>query len=355
VTRFAWLQARTQTLLAAALLAALAVAAAITGIQLSHLYSNLVGHCRTGCDLATQQFMTHDQFMDHALDILARAAPAVFGIFWGAPLLARELDTGTYRLAWTQSVSRSRWLVTKLAIGAGATVILAGVLTLTITWWYRALDRVGTNQYDVFDRRDIAPIAYALFAFAAGALIGAMIRRTVPAMASTLAVFVLARVAIEIWIRPHLLTPVRKTMSLLGAGPSAPVQLGVGSRHGGALTLFAQGEAPQNSWTLSSHLVTSSGQGLSPAQISAFLHQYCPKVGLPPPASNPGQGVARVVGPDAGRTCLAQVAKTFHLVVTYQPANRYWAFQWLETGVFLALAVAAAVGCYWWVTRASDR
>jgi ABC-type transport system involved in multi-copper enzyme maturation permease subunit len=351
VTRFAWLQSRTQTLIAAGLLAALAVAAAITGIQLSHLYSTLVAQCHTGCGLATERFLSHDRFMDHALDLLARAVPALLGIFWGAPLLAREFETGTYRLAWTQSVSRPRWLVTRLALGGCATVVLAGPLTLTITWWYRALDPLTTNQYAVFDRRDIAPIAYALFAFASGALIGAVIRRTVPAMAATLGVFVLVRIATTIWIRPHLLTPVRKTMSLLGAGPSGPVQLGVGSRNGGALTLFAQGEGPKHSWTLSSDLVTSSGHKLSSAQISAFLHQYCPGVGLPPAAPRPGQGVARVVGPDAGRTCLQQVAKTFHLLVTYQPADRYWAFQWLESGVYLVLALAAAVGCYWWVTR----
>lgn len=348
--RFAWLQARAQTLAAVAALAALAVVATITGIQLSHLYDSLVVPCHTGCELAINQFLSHDQFMDHTLDILARAVPALIGIFWGAPLLARERETGTYRLAWTQSVTRSRWLITKLGIGGLATISVAGLLTLTITWWYRSIDHVGSNQYALFDRRDIAPIGYAAFAFALGALIGAVIGRTVPAMATTLAVYVSARIATAVWVRPHLLPPVHQTMSLLGAGPSAPVQLGVGSQNGGAVTLFAQGEGPANSWTLSSHLLTSSGQQPSSAQISAFLHQYCPNVG-PPPASQPGQGSARVVGPEAGRACLEQATKTFHLLVTYQPANRYWTFQWLETGIFVALALAAAIGCYWWVTR----
>ena len=75
MTRFAWLQSRTQTLTIAAALAALAIAAAITGIQLSHLYNGLVAHCHTGCDLAVNQFLSHDQFRDHALDLLARIAP----------------------------------------------------------------------------------------------------------------------------------------------------------------------------------------------------------------------------------------------------------------------------------------
>jgi hypothetical protein len=63
-----------------------------------------------GCRLAASRFLSHDAFMEHLLDILARSVPALVGVFWGAPLLAREYDTGTFRLAWTQSVSRRRWL-----------------------------------------------------------------------------------------------------------------------------------------------------------------------------------------------------------------------------------------------------
>jgi hypothetical protein len=350
MTRFAWLQARTQTLIAAAALAAVAVVAAITGIQLSHLYSSLVAHCHTGCDLATLQFLSHDHFMDHALDLVAQVAPPLLGIFWGAPLLARELETGTYRLAWTQSVSRSRWLATKLAVLGLAAVTVAGLLTLTITWWYRALDTVATNQFAVLDRRDIAPIGYAAFAFAAGALIGVVIRRTLPAMATTLGVYVFARIATTFWVRPHLLSPIHKPLSLLNAGPSAPVQFGIASVNGSAVHLVAQGSGPANSWTLSSQVVTSSGRKASSAQLAAFVHQYCPNVGLPPSGPPPGPGITRGGNP-AGQACLNQAAKVFHLLVTYQPANRYWTFQWLETGIFIALALATAIGCYWWVTR----
>jgi hypothetical protein len=349
LTRFAWLQVRTQALAVAAVLAALAVAAAITGIQLSHLYTSLVAHCHTGCDLATSQFLSHDHFMDHALDLLAQIAPALLGVFWGAPLLTRELETGTYRLAWTQSVTRSRWLVTKLAIVGLATVIIAGLLTLTITWWYRALDAVGTNQYAVFDRRDIAPIGYAAFAFASGALIGAVIRRTLPAMATTLGVYVFARIATTFWVRPRLLTPIHQTISL----PAD--HFGVASINGSAMTLVAQGSGPANSWTQSSQFVTNSGLKASSTQLAAFVHQYCPNVGLPPAtATPPGPAVPQPGGPPADQACLDQAAKRFHLLVTYQPANRYWTFQWLETGIFIALALLAAAGCYWWVTHRTN-
>jgi hypothetical protein len=348
--RFAWLQSRTQTLVVAAALAALAVAAAITGVQLSHLYRSLVAHCQSGCDLSTGQFVTHQRFLQHALDLLAQIVPALVGIFWGAPLISRELEAGTYRLAWTQSVSRSRWVIARFAVVGLATVLLAGLLTLTITWWYRAIDTVTTNPYAVFDRRDIAPIGYAAFAFASGALIGAVVRRTLPAMASALGVYVFARVATALWVRPHLLSPLHQTVSLQGAGPSAPVHFGVASANGAAVTLLAHGSGPDGSWTLSSHLVDNSGHVPTSAQLSAFLHQYCPDVG-PPPAAPPGQHVAKVLGSDSGRACLNAAASRYHLLIAYQPASRYWAFQWLETGIFVALALLAAAGCYWWVTR----
>jgi len=347
VTRFAWLQPRTQTLTVAAALAALAVAAAVTGIQLSHLYNSLVAHCQSGCDLATAQFLSHDHFMDHTLDLLAQVTPALLGIFWGAPLLAHELETGTYRLAWTQSVTRSRWLGTKLGLVGLATVTVAGLLTLTITWWYRALDTVSTNQYAVFDRRDIAPIGYAAFAFASGALIGAVIRRTLPAMATTLAVFVFARIATTLWVRPHLLPPLHKTVSLLSAD-----KFGFASTNGSSVMLVARGSAPPDAWTLSSQIVTTNGHIATAAERTAFVHQYCPNVAHPPAAPT-GHAITRVDGAAdrAGEACSNLATRMFHVLVTYQPANRYWTFQWLETGIFVALALLAAIACYWWVTR----
>jgi ABC-type transport system involved in multi-copper enzyme maturation permease subunit len=351
MTRFAWLQSRTQTLVVAGLLVALAAVAAVTGVQLSHLFHSSVAHCTSGCDFAVNHFLSRYRYLDNTFDILARAVPALLGMFWGAPLVARELETGSYRLAWTQSVSRSRWLVTRLAIAGLATVALAGLLTLTITWWYTSRAQTGDSEpFALFDRRDVAPVAYAAFAFAVGALLGAVLRRTLPAMAATLGVFVFTRVAIGAWVRPHLMTPVHQTLSLLGAGPDQRVQLGIGFSKGGPLQLFIKGGGPPRSWTVSSYPVTSSGHRVTSEQLSAFMHHYCPNVG-PPPAPPPGGGIAKVVGQDSGRACLAQVAKSFHVVVSYQPDSRYWAFQWMEAGIFVALTAAALVGCYFWVTR----
>jgi ABC-type transport system involved in multi-copper enzyme maturation permease subunit len=348
VIRFAWLQSRTQTLATAAALAALAIVATITGVHLAHLYASLVAPCqaRGDCDAASAQFLTHDNFLDNAFGLLARLAPALIGIFWGAPLLTRELETGTFRLAWTQSISRSRWLLTKLAVVALAVVVLAGALTLMITWWNRSLDPLSTNRYAVFDERSIVPIGYAIFGFALGALIGAVVRRTLPAMAATIAGFVAARIAVTLWVRPHLLTPLRTTMSLTnGSG------FGLTTTNGTNFKLVAKGSGPPNSWTQSSQIMTKAGHVAGSGQLTAFVHQYCPKIIPPPLQPGPGHAVVRAGDPAVFQACINQAAQKFQLAVTYLPANRYWTLQWLETGVFFALALAAAAGCYWWVTR----
>lgn len=343
MTRFAWLQSRTQSLSAAAILAILAIVAAITGIQLSHLYHSTVASCTSSCDLTINNFLSHHHFLQGALNFLLRIAPAVLGVFWGAPLVAREFEAGTYRLAWTQSVSRTRWLLSKLAIAGLATVVTAGLFSLTVTWWFRAIDHVNGNQYDVFDARDIAPIGYALFALMLGAFVGAVARRTLPAMAVTLGGVIFARVATMLWVRPHLLPPVHELSAVTG--------LGVEIRNGGAPILSAKGATPANAWELSSHLVTSSGQRPTSGQLAAFVQQYCPNFAAGPAGPPDGSGIRKAPDPGAFDLCRIQAAKVFKVATTYQPAGHYWPLQALEFGLFAVLALACAGGCYWWVTR----
>ena len=349
MTRFAWLQTRTQTLAVVAAVGALAVVLAVTGVQLAHLYNQLVAPCQSSgnCDPAIGRFLSHDHFLQNALTLLMRVAPALIGIFWGAPLVARELETGTFRLAWTQSVTRPRWLVTKLALVAIATVLVAGALTLAVTWWNRGIDKISLQQYGDFDDRDIAPIAYALFAFALGAALGAVIRRTVPAMAATLAGFVFVRIAVQEWVRPHLLTPLHKVVSLSNVGG-----FGFFSSNGGPFDMVAKAPDIPNAWIQSSQLFTNAGHATTASQRAAFLHQYCPSILTPPPLPKGNGGIISRAGSDAAfQACHDQAARMFHLVVTYQPASHYWPLQWIESGIFVGLAAVAAAACYFWVTR----
>jgi hypothetical protein len=143
--------------------------------------------------------------------------PAIVGVFWGAPLVARELEAGTHRLVWNQSVSRTRWLATKLLVTGGAALLIVAVLSLILTWWAGPLDdAVNAGQRDpgflgrpriappLFEMRGLAPIGYAAFAFTLGVAAGTVVRRTVPAMAITLAVFVAVQILTPPLVREHL-------------------------------------------------------------------------------------------------------------------------------------------------------
>jgi hypothetical protein len=348
MTRFAWLQTRTQTLVAAIASGVVVVAAVITGIHLTSLYASLVTPCAAhgDCGVATSQYLSYDELLQRSLSYVVLLVPVLVGVFWGAPLIARELETGTYRLAWTQTITRSRWAVTKLVVGAAASVVLAGLLTVTVTWWYRHVDTINANRYDVFDTRHLAPIGYTLFAFALGALVGAVLRRPLPAMATTLFAFVAVRLAVLFLVRPHLLPTSQRTLNLAdGDG------FGLLDNGGSNVTIVAQGSAPTGGWTLSSQIVDASGHTASSEQLSAFVHQSCPNVGFPAAAAG-----HTVVGDPAEKSafqaCAALASRTYHLLVTYQPATHYWGLQWLEAGLYVLLALLAAAGCWWIIRRA---
>jgi hypothetical protein len=348
--RFTWLQSRAQTLTAGVVLAAVVALAAVTGIELSHLYRSLVTPCQTAgdCPAATARYLSHQQFLQSALPFLLRVTPALLGIFWGAPLCSREFESGTFRLAWTQSVSRKKWIVTKLTMGFASTVLLAGILALAVTWWSRGFDILSANQYVNFDERDIAPIGYAAFAFTLGALAGAVVRRVLPAMAVALAGFVAVRVAVTAWVRPHLITPLRIVVPMTSA-PAFDIR---GTAAGPVPTAISV-HAPSmpNSWVQSARLVTDSGHTPTFAQSSAFIRQYCVSIPAFPPSGSQGGPAQGSAYPTAISNCQARAERFFRVAVSYQPPHRYWMFQWSELGIFLALAVGAGIGCYWWITR----
>jgi hypothetical protein len=139
-------------------------------------------------------------------------APGLIGAFVGAPLVAREIETGTLHLAWTQSVTRLRWFTVRSLVAM--LIVVAGVATLTagIAYWRWPLDQVqGRVEVNGYDVQGMVPVAYALFAYALGLCFGAVTRRVVPAIAATLGTFFVMRIAIEALVRPHLLAPVRIT------------------------------------------------------------------------------------------------------------------------------------------------
>jgi hypothetical protein len=247
------------------------------------------------------------------------------------------VESGSYRLAWNQTVTRERWLAVKLGVLGLTSMALAGLLSLALGWWASPIDHAadvgaagGFQQRffpTLFGARGVVPIGYAAFAFALGVLIGLLIRRTIPAMAVTLAVVVAVLIVMPLGIRPHLITPVRDTMALT----SANIQGLATNVNGTNLQVFASTAAPPGAWVLSTQVTTASGST---------------NLGSMPAACQPSSFNS---GPKACFGALAQ--RHYRQVVSYQPANRYWTFQWLEMGIFLTVGILLAWACFWLIRR----
>jgi hypothetical protein len=357
--RFTWLQSRTQTAAAFGALAIMAVVLAVTGPHLVSLYNASVAGCAAhgNCPAASIAFLRNDGTLRTWLGVLTVVLPGLIGIFWGAPLVARELEAGTFRLAWTQSITRTRWLAVKLGVVGLASMAVAGLVSLMVTWWASPLDRVHMSLFGTFDSRDIVPIGYAAFAFALGVTAGVLIRRPLPAMATTLVAFVGARLAATYWIRPHLIAPLHANIAI---GAASIVGYGSDSPGGQSSLQLASPNMP-NAWIYSQQLVDKAGQPIT----AQFVQRTCPGVGGgggggPAGGTSAGSGLLGSSGShthvsdsaqQAFHDCAVQVTARFHEAVIYQPASRYWTFQWYELAIFLGAALVLAGASIWWARR----
>lgn len=227
-----------------------------------------------------------------------------------------------------------------------------GLLSLMVTWWSSPIDRGDQNRFGagLFGERNITPLGYAAFGFVLGVVFGLLIRRALPAMAATLITFLGVRLAFTYLVRPHLISPKHLTASL------ASVVHGYGSSNGGPDSLFASAPGLPNAWIYSTRIVDSSGHGLT----SQTVADACPSLGRGAPVVPPGVGKVSVsaVGPGNGQpdpltACVTKLSSAYHGLVSYQPASRYWLFQWYETGIFLIAALALAALCFYWIRRRS--
>ena len=314
--RFAWRQFRTQVVIAFGALAVIAVLFALTRPHLIHLYK-----------LHETDALLNSYGSLENIERLLLVVPVLIGVFWGAPLIAHELEAGTHRLVWTQSVTRSRWLAVKLGLVGGASAALAGLLSWTVTWWSAPVDHVNMDRLSspfVFGERGLVPLGYAVFAFALGVVRGLLLRRTVPAMAATLTVFVAGRLAFGQWVRPHLIAPVHTAVALTGAAIRG---LSV-STSNGPLTVIVNAPRAGDWMVSSSSQYALDGAGKVVYRLGDELRN------VPPSALG------------------AHLAKLdLHVTVAYQPASRFWSFQIAETAIFLAVALALVAFCFWWVRR----
>jgi ABC-type transport system involved in multi-copper enzyme maturation permease subunit len=312
MTWLVWRQHRAQFCAGAVLLAAFTVLIVITGGQVAHQYQAAQAACAAGQECRSLGGLFLGSHVIGFLVISTLGAPALVGLFWGAPLVAAESEAGTTQFAWMQSITRRRWLAVKVGWMLLAAALWGGIISALVTWWSGPDNALQLNAFNPgrFDIMGLVPVAYSLFAMALGIAAGALLRRTLPAMIVTLAGFITARTLIALLLRPHYMSAVTATY---------PVSRGF--------------TPPGAYWPLASGVMGPGGQVINQNTDGPVLNGV-PATYLPASCSAPGRGAFT---PPA--SCSAALDH-FRGFLTYQPADRYWAFQGIETGIFLVLAAA---------------
>lgn len=218
-----WRQHRGEALGITALLSALGLLVLVTGIPMRRAYERdgvaacqqPAGAADEACQGILQSFEAQFAGLPTQVGGLLHLTPIFAALFIGVPLLAREYEHGTWQLAWTQAVPRSRWLMVKLALVISALTAASVAFAAMLSWWF---DPIASHRFteEMFNYSILVFPSYVLLALAIGILSGAMIRRTIPAMAVALPAFLAIRLFVEFTLRPDYRAPLTVTDA---AGP----------------------------------------------------------------------------------------------------------------------------------------
>jgi hypothetical protein len=315
VTWLSWRQQRTETLIMAALLALLTAAFVPSGIQLADRFahdhiSRCVGSQTQACSFVVGNFAVSAGLLRTVFTAgWFNFVPGLIGLTLAVPLLL-DLENGTVRLAWTQSVTRRRWLAWKLGLSVGTVLLAAAGFSLLFTWYQQPLDRVF-GHWDEFDFEWLVPLGYALFALGLALAIGVVLQRIGAVLAVAFGVFVAVRVFEESWLRQRLFAPLSATFGPLSPGPNL-----------------------NTAWVISQQPSTKAGHPFSggPPVIQTCARLHGGFKGLSP-------------------TCLARHGAGFTHVV-YEPASRFWEFQGVEFALFAGVGSLLLAFAAWRVLRA---
>jgi hypothetical protein len=318
MTWLVWRQYRAQAVIAAVLLAAAAAGILTDGFQIaSHWHSILAACSGNSACLQRQTPLVNGVVGD--LPYLILIVPAVLGILWGAPLVAHELETRTSDFAWTQSVTRTRWLTAKAGWLLLAAAACGGAITALTTWWSGPDNAQHASAFEPghFDTQGIVPIGYAVFATALGIAAGTVARRTLPAIAVVLGGFIGLRLVISDFVRPHYMTAVTIYYNVTSS-------------------FTPRGQA----WMLAQGAVSKTGRVVSTGwgDLYPALPASCQRLLPGTPGAKSGASLNAVF------SCMR--AHGWRGFATYQPASRYWPFQGIETGIYVLLAVALIAVTY---------
>ena len=317
-----WRQHRLALAGTATLLGALAAWLWLTGLQLHHAYAAATA-CHPASSIACIHLINSFNAMD---DFLAnggilQAVPVLIGAFVGAPVLARELETGTFRYAWTQGLGRWRWTLAKLVLLAVAVTAAAEAFSVLVSWYFQPYFAAGNQNVSLsemspffpglFDLRGVAFAAWTLAAFAIGALAGMLIRRVVPAMAATLAAYTGLALAAGNLLRQHYRTPLTTNRNL-----------------------------PGSAWIMSQWWTKGGKFAFAGRPSESLLQQLCPA---------PAVGPLGKPSPETLAQCLSPHGYTQW--TSYHPVSRFWPFQWIEGGGLLALSMLLIAATVWLARR----
>jgi hypothetical protein len=313
-----WRQHRATFISVPAVLIAAGIVLVIFGLQAHHDYAGLVdcplspGNRSTACSTAMTDFNSTVWPLANICSLLMSLVPVVLGAFAGAPLLARELETGTFRYAWTQGFGRERQAIAKLTLVGLTLAVWAWAFSVLFSWffqpflWVEQMNQMSTEG--VFDTRGLVFPAFTLVSFVVGACLGMLFRRIIPAMAATLGVYLV--VSLGAW-------------ALRGQYP-----LSVVTSNAVQFTKFGTPAQPGFPWILSSWVTGPGGK----------------------PASQAMSNQVQLVMNTGGNGSFS-IPKGYTLWTRWIPMNRYWPMQLIEAGWLLVLAVAIGAAAVWLVRR----
>ncbi|MFC4909764.1 ABC transporter permease [Actinomadura gamaensis] len=309
-----WRQHRFAIGCTAALLAVLAALLVFGGLDARSTFDQLgMDKCAsfapgTRCDRLSIEFNARYQTA-HLLLIFLLVLPSAIGAFVGGPLIARELETGTFRFAWTQGAGRTRWLVTKLAVLSLALAVAGAAFGPAFQFWdgpfLRALP-TGFGSYLEFEFGGLAFPAQTVLGFAVGVFAGVLARRVIVAIGSSFAATFGVMLLTVFVLRPHYM-PAKTTIDKIGAH-----DWGVGKSYRGPSGAVV-GAAEQ-------HRLYVQFQAATDNRPNARFRDYLTE-------------------------------RHYQIVTHYHPSGRFWPFQFIEAGWMLAAAVALGAATLWLVRR----
>jgi ABC-type transport system involved in multi-copper enzyme maturation permease subunit len=302
MTWAAWRLQRTETLIVLGVLVLLAALLVPTGINMANAYHQdglaacLASNPGPSCNAAIGFFVQRFQSVWNLANFFT-LVPGLIGVALAAPYLF-DLEHGTYRLSWTQSITRGRWLIGKLGLAFVTALLASGALIFLFTWWRTPQAAVfGRLTTGIYDTTGVVVIGYTLFALGLALALGALWRRSAASLTVAFIAYFATRIFVDYKVRDNLITPLKATWK----GIQQPAVL-------------------YNARVLN---VTGTMHGHQVLNTNGFLG-----------------------GHGAFQAPTGSTATIFH--ATYIPASDFWPLQLTETALFTGIALLLIGFAVWW-------